>query len=53
MNTELWTEILKGRDLLEELGDEGIILKCNLEKYGAKVKIGLTWVRIGTSGGLL
>jgi hypothetical protein len=38
MNTEFWTEILKGRDLLVELeGGEIIILKCNLEKYGAKV----------------
>jgi hypothetical protein len=38
MNTEFWTEIFKGRDLLEELeGGEMLILKYNLEKYGEKV----------------
>jgi hypothetical protein len=38
MNTEFWTENLKGRYLMEELErDEMIVLTRNLEKYDAKV----------------
>ena len=39
---------------LEDLDvDVSIILKCFLNKYGARAWTGLTWLRIGTSGSLL
>jgi len=45
---------LKGRDHLEDLGiDVMVILERILGKQGGKVWAGFTWLRIGTSGGLL
>jgi len=39
---------------LEDIGIDGsIIFKWNLGKHGGKVWIGIIWLRIGTSGGLL
>ena len=47
-------ENLKERIYLEDLGvDVPIILKCFLNKYGARAWTELTWLRTGTSGGLL
>jgi hypothetical protein len=54
MQTQFVSENLKGRHRSEELGVDGrIILKWILGKYGGKVCTGCTWLRIGTSGGLL
>jgi hypothetical protein len=44
---------MKGRDHSEHLGVDGRILEWALVKYGWKVWTGCTWLRIGTTGGLL
>jgi hypothetical protein len=52
MRTKFLSEILKGRDFLEDLGVDGnIILKWILEKQGGMVRTGFIWLRIGTNGG--
>jgi hypothetical protein len=48
IHTKLWSENLKIRDHLEDLGIDGI-----LEKMGGKIMIEFIWLRIGTTGGLL
>jgi hypothetical protein len=54
MHTILWLETLKGRDHLEDVDVDGrLILKWILGKQDWKVRIGLIWLTIGTSGGLL
>jgi len=52
MHTIFWSENLKGRDHLEDLGVDGKILEWILEKKGGKVLIGCIWLRRGTNGGL-
>jgi hypothetical protein len=41
------------RDHLEDLGVDGKILEWLLGDWGGKMWDGFTWLRIGTSGGLL
>jgi hypothetical protein len=54
MDTKFWSENLKGRDLLVDLGVDGkIILEWILGKWNRKVGTGFIWLRIGTSSGLL
>jgi len=54
MDRKFWTEHLKGRDHLEDLGADGtIILEWILRKLGRKLWTGFIWLTIGTSGGLL
>jgi hypothetical protein len=44
---------LKERDLLDDLGIDGKILKWIIKKSGGRVWTGYIWVRIGAGGGLL
>jgi hypothetical protein len=54
MHTMFQTENLKARDHLRDLGVDGrIILQRLLKRQTVKVGIGFTWLRTGTSGGLL
>jgi hypothetical protein len=46
------SENLKGRNQLEVLGIDGIILKWILEKFVGKVWTGFMWLKIETGGGL-
>jgi hypothetical protein len=49
----LWGSLME-RNHLENLGvDPRIILKWIFNKWDGKARIGLTWLRIGTGGGLL
>jgi hypothetical protein len=49
-----WSENLKGRDHLEDLGiDVRIIGEYIIGKWGEKVWAGVTWLRIRTNGRLL
>jgi len=57
MSVELYSsspmsENLKGRNQLEVLGIDGIILKWILEKFVGKVWTGFMWLKIETGGGL-
>jgi hypothetical protein len=53
MCTTFWSENLKERDHSEELGVDGnVILQCILGKQCGKVRNGIIWLRIGTSGGI-
>jgi hypothetical protein len=46
MRTKFWSENLKGRDHLEDLGvDDTTILKWILEKSGGKMWIGFIWLQ--------
>jgi hypothetical protein len=52
MYTKRWSENLKGRDHLEDLGVDGkIILEWILQKYVGGL-YGFIWLRFGTSGGV-
>jgi hypothetical protein len=49
-----WTENLKGRDHVEDLGVGGrIILEVILGNFSGKMWNGFICLKIGTSGGLL
>jgi hypothetical protein len=49
-----WCGHLKGRDHEEDLGVDGtIIMKRILSKWDGNACIGLIWLRIGTSCGLV
>jgi hypothetical protein len=37
MHAKFWSENLKGRDAMEDLGIDGRISECILGKYGKKV----------------
>jgi hypothetical protein len=51
---KFWSENLKGRDLSEDLGEDGrITLEWVLGKQCRKVWNGFIWLRIGTGGRLL
>lgn len=39
------------RDQLENLGVDGIYLKCLFKKWGGEAGTGLLWIRIGTGAG--
>jgi hypothetical protein len=53
MYTDFWSQNLKGRYNLEDLGVIGrIILEWILEKQGGSVWDGFIWFRIETSGGV-
>jgi hypothetical protein len=54
MQTKFRPENLKGRDQSEDLGIDGkIILEFISGKSGKKGWSGCSWLRIGTSGGIL
>jgi hypothetical protein len=55
MHTEFWSEKLKGRDDVEDLGFDGrIILQWIVgDICGGKLWTGFIWLRIGAGGGLL
>jgi hypothetical protein len=54
MHRKLWSENLKGRDHLKNLGaDESIVLEWILEKKDEKFWTGCVWLRIWTNGGFL
>jgi hypothetical protein len=54
MYTEVCSENVKGRYHLENLDVDGtIILKWILVKWYVRMGAGFSWLRTGTSGGLL
>jgi hypothetical protein len=54
MHIGYWWESQKGRDHWEDKDVGGwTISKWTLEEYDGLAWIGLIWLRIGTSGGLL
>jgi len=44
---------MKGRDRVEDLGVDGSTIRLDLQKDGGRFWIGLIWLRIWASGGLL
>jgi hypothetical protein len=52
MYTGFWLGNLRERDRLEDLGVNGNIKK-DLQEVGSRASAGLSWLRIGTGGGLL
>jgi len=48
MHAKFWSENLKGRDHLEDIGRK-IILEWIVGKQGGKVWTGSIWLRVGTS----
>jgi hypothetical protein len=54
MHIRFWSENLKGRIPLGDLGADGrIILEWIVVEYGGKVRNGFMRLMVGTSGGLL
>jgi len=54
MHTKFWSDDLKGKEHMQDLGTEGkIILQCILEKKCGKVRSEIIWLMTGTSGRLL
>jgi hypothetical protein len=54
MNTNFWSENLKGIDHSKDLSVNGrIILEWILRRYGGKVWTGCIWLRMRTGSGLL
>jgi hypothetical protein len=54
VNTEFWCRNLMGRDHMEDLGVDGmVILKCIFKMWNGEEWTGLSWLRIRTGGGLL
>jgi len=50
MHTKFYSENLKGRDLLGNLGIDGrIIITWILEEYGVRLWAGLSWLEVGCS----
>jgi hypothetical protein len=49
----IWSESLKGRDHLEDLGIDEDNIKNISNKYGRIAWAGFIWFRLGTSGRLL
>jgi hypothetical protein len=53
MHTKFWSEYLKERDHLEDIGVDGrIILKWVLEKRCVMMWTGFIWLSVGSNGGL-
>jgi hypothetical protein len=54
MRTKFWSENLKERDHLEDLGevDRRITLEWILKLWFGKLWTAIIWIRIGISGGL-
>jgi len=52
VHTKFWPENLKGKDHLEDLSVDGILLEWILGKH-MRICGGFIWLMIGTSGGLL
>jgi hypothetical protein len=54
MHTTVWLEMLRGKDLLGDLGvGERIILKHILGKLGVRIRIGFDLLGIGSNSALL
>jgi len=53
MATKVWWENLMERDILDDLVLDGRIFRRIVKKREWRAWIGLIWLRIGTSGGLL
>jgi hypothetical protein len=54
MHAKFWSEKLKGRNHLEDIGVYGkVILEWIAENYGGTLWTGFIWLRIWTSVGLL
>jgi len=51
MCTKFWSENLKGKDHMEDLGVCGRILECILKILFGRVWTAFIWLRIGMSGG--
>jgi hypothetical protein len=53
MHTKFWLENMGGKNHLEGIGTDRIILKCILNKWDLGAWSGFIWCRIGASGWLL
>jgi hypothetical protein len=53
VHTEFWWENLKGKEYLEDIDTDGIILKWISKNEKLRVSAGMTWLKIVRSDGLL